>query len=108
MIRKSPFHTLFAKGEAVDPNISEGSLINVCIGLMYNGNPPNTLPFPKPTRNTFLKAYKGTNGYVKQSREMVRASVIQDLREYYENEDYSELPEDVVEHFCTEVKDIGF
>ena len=71
---------------------------------MYNGNPIQTLPAPKITRDTFLKEYKDVKGYVKQSEEMVKASALEDLMGYYKQEDYSKLPKDMVDFLCQEVK----
>ena len=85
---------------------SELSSINICIGLMYNGSPPETLSCPTVTRNTFLKAYQDIYAYTKQSEEMVKASIAEDLKHFYQEEDYSKLPDDFIEFMCQEVKNV--
>lgn len=106
---ETAFRLLFRPGTEVESDLSDPSLngiCNICIGLMCNGNPPRTLVGPKVTRNTFLKAYKDTYGYTKRSEELVKASIVDDLKQFYQKEDYSELPADAIEFLCQEVKDV--
>lgn len=100
------FSNLFEPGVEAQSNPKDASLVNVCVGLMYNGNPPLTLEAPKVTRSTFLNAYKDVTGYVKQSEEMVKASVIEDLMAYYKSEDYSQFSDDLIKFMCQEIKDM--
>lgn len=104
---RKAFRTLFKKGDELQSGDTPlKSLIDVCTGLMYNGNPPGeTLPGTKViTRNTFLREYKNLTGYVKQSEEMARASVIEDLMRLYQGEDFSQYPKEAIQALCDDVK----
>jgi hypothetical protein len=39
-----------------------------------------------------------------QSEEIVKASALEDLMGYYKQEDYSNLPKDMVDFLCKEVR----
>jgi len=100
------FRTLFKKGDQVNSSPTVPSLTNVCVGLMFSGNPPGMLPAPKVTRNTFLQEYKNVNGYVKNSEEMVKASVIEDLMRVYRGEDFSKYPDEVIKSLQQNIRDL--
>jgi MYND finger len=78
------FRTLFKNQSDEDHENTDNptrSIIDVCVGLLYNGSPPVELLtiVPRLTRDAFLKEYKTIDGYPPQSEEMVMASVTNNL-----------------------------
>ena len=49
------------------------------------------VPYPKVTRKNVLNEYKNLTGYVKQSEEIVHASVTEHLMKAYKHQDISIL-----------------
>jgi hypothetical protein len=79
------FRNLFTNGSASRAGASVDSVLNVCVGLMYHGNPPESLAAPKITKASLFRSYNDLDGFVKQSEEMVRASVVEDLMKLYQD-----------------------
>jgi hypothetical protein len=77
------FSGLFKRGTG-RVEASMDSVVNICVGLMCNGNQPEALPTPKISRASFFRSYTDVDGFVKQSEEMVIASVIEDLMKLYQ------------------------
>lgn len=98
------FRGLFRGGTQIHGNVDQKSLLNVSIGHMYKGNHFQTFPAQRITRDIVLKEYREVTEYVMQSEEIVKASALEDFMGYCKQEDYSNLPKDMVDFLCKEVR----